>query len=247
MLRLRDPVSLLLNSCMSRRQRICDLHPHGPTILPSLLMCDFGNLAAEIEAVEAAGVRALHLDVMDGHFVPNLSYGLTIVEAVRRITDLPLDVHLMISNPDPFLRRYYEAGADQIIVHVEATEKPGETLQEIRQLGAAAGLALNPTTPLEDISAYHDLCDLILVMSVMPGFGGQKFDSGALEKLATLSQTVSDSVTLGVDGGINVDTIAECSQAGARWFVAGSAIFGKPDYTSSVSGLLELANSNSRV
>ncbi|MEK6249828.1 MAG: ribulose-phosphate 3-epimerase [Planctomycetales bacterium] len=231
---------------MSRHQRISDLHTQGPTILPSLLMCDFGNLAAEIEAVEAAGVRALELDVMDGQCVPKLSEGLTIVEAVRRITDLPLDVHLMISNPDPFLRRYYEAGADQIIVHVEATDRPVETLQQIRQLGAAVGLALNPPTPLEDITAYVDLCDLILVMSVMPGFGGQEFDPAALDKLSQLRKIAGDTVTLGVDGGINIDTIGKCAGAGAQWFVAGSAIFGKQDYASSVSTLLELATPSFR-
>ena len=226
---------------MSRRERIAELRAQGPTVLPSLLLCDFGNLADEVRALEAAGVRALHLDVMDGHFVPNSSYGLTIVEAVRRVTELPLDVHLMISNPADYVERYYEAGADLITIHAEATDDPTDVLRQIRQLDAAAGLAINPPTPLEAIDGCLDLCDLILVMSVMPGFGGQRFDPVALDKLSALRERTDDRVLLEVDGGINTDTIGDCAAAGAQWFVAGSAIFGSDDYAARVTTLSDLA------
>ena len=227
---------------MSRRQRIAELRAGGPLVLPSLLLCDFGNLADEIRALEAAGIRALHLDVMDGHFVPNLSYGLTIVEAVRRVTELPLDVHLMISNPEEYIDRYYEAGADLITIHAEATDDAAEALRQIRRLDAACGLAINPPTPLQAIDDYLDLCDLILVMSVMPGFGGQEFDPVALDKLSQLRSRLGEEVILEVDGGVNTGTIGDCAAAGAQWFVAGSAIFGADDYATRMTTLTDLAN-----
>jgi ribulose-phosphate 3-epimerase len=227
---------------MSRRQRIAELRAGGPLVLPSLLLCDFGNLADEIRALEAAGVRALHLDVMDGHFVPNLSYGLTIVEAVRRVTELPLDVHLMISNPEEYIDRYYEAGADLITIHAEATDDAAEALRQIRRLDAACGLAINPPTSLQAIDDYLVLCDLILVMSVMPGFGGQEFDPVALDKLSQLRGRLGDEVILEVDGGVNTGTIGDCAAAGAQWFVAGSAIFGADDYATRMTTLTDLAN-----
>jgi ribulose-phosphate 3-epimerase len=159
-----------------------------PTIavLPSLLLCDFGHLADEIARLETAGVRGFHLDVMDGHFVPNFTYGLPIVEAARRATELPLDVHLMIDNPGEYLEQFRAAGSDQITIHVEAVADPRPLLDEIRALGASAGLALNPPTPLQNIEPALPHCDTVLVMSVMPGFGGQKFAPIALEKLAAL-------------------------------------------------------------
>jgi ribulose-phosphate 3-epimerase len=224
---------------MSRRQRIADLRRNGRLVLPSLLQCDFGNLADEIRAVEAAGVRALHLDVMDGHFVPNLSYGLTLVEAIRGLTDLALDVHLMISNPESYIDRYFKAGADLITIHIEATDRPEELLSRIRQLGAASGLAINPPTPLDRLEPCLDCCDLILVMSVMPGFGGQKFDPVALEKLDSLRGRVGDRAILEVDGGINPETIGDCAAAGAEWFVAGSTIFEHNDYRARINSLTE--------
>lgn len=226
---------------MLRREKIAELKPAAPVVLPSLLMCDFGNLAAEIHALEDAGVRALHLDVMDGHFVPNLSYGLTIVEAVRRLTDLPLDVHLMISNPEQYVARYYEAGADGITVHVEATTAPRVLLEQIRITGAAAGIALNPPTPVEAIADVLDCCDLILVMSVMPGFGGQSFDDAALEKLRQLKSRIGTDAILEVDGGINTKTIAACAASGADGFVVGSGIFQYDNYADRVAELRELA------
>jgi len=170
------------------------LHDDRPLILPSLLMCDFGSLEAEIRRLEEAGVEALHLDVMDGHFVPNLSYGLPLIETCRRLTTLPLDVHLMVGNvlEHDYLRRYREAGADLLTVHIEALHDPRPALTEIRRLGALAGLALNPPTPLAAIEPYLGLCDLVLVMSVMPGFGGQKFDRVALDKLRTLRERLGN-------------------------------------------------------
>jgi ribulose-phosphate 3-epimerase len=226
---------------MLRREKIAELKPAAPVVLPSLLLCDFGNLAAEIRALEDAGVRALHLDVMDGHFVPNLTYGLTIVEAVRRLTELPLDVHLMISNPEEFVERYFEAGADAMTVHVEATQAPRELLEQIRDTGAAAGIALNPPTPVEAIDACLDCCDLILVMSVMPGFGAQQFDDVALEKLRRLKPRIRADAILEVDGGINTKTIAACAAAGAEGFVVGSGIFKYDNYADRVAQLRELA------
>jgi ribulose-phosphate 3-epimerase len=226
---------------MPRRERIANLKSGAPLILPSLLLCDFGNLADEVRALEEAGVPALHLDVMDGHFVPNLTYGLTIVEALRRLTQLPLDVHLMISNPESFVGQYHDAGADAITVHVEATNSPRELLQQIRDKGAAAGIAINPPTSIEAIDCCLDVCDLVLVMSVMPGFGGQQFDPVALEKLQDLRSRVRREVILQVDGGVNCDTIAACAAAGADGFVAGSAIFNHKDYSGQVDTLVQLA------
>jgi ribulose-phosphate 3-epimerase len=226
---------------MSARERIAELRASAPVVLPSMLMCDFGRLADEVSALEAAGVKALHLDVMDGHFVPNLSYGLPLVETFRRLTRLPLDVHLMVDNPVPFLRSFSEAGADGLTIHIEAVPEPADALAQIRDLGVAAGLALNPPTPLEKIEPYLDACDLVLVMSVMPGFGGQSFQPVALEKLQALRQRPNAKALLQVDGGVNADTAGECARAGADLLVVGSAIFRTDDYTQSVAQLTQLA------
>ena len=226
---------------MSRRDRLVELRKDTPVVLPSLLLCDFGNLQQEIERLEDAGVKALHLDVMDGNFVPNLTYGMPIVSACRQLTDMPLDVHLMVRNPDAYLQQFYEAGADFITVHLEACDEPRTTLQTIRNLGAASGLALNPDTPIEDITEYVDLCDLILVMSVQAGFGGQAFNNGAPDRLAKARAIAGPDVILEVDGGINQETIAQCSVAGAEWFVVGSGIFRQSNYASAVRELLDLA------
>ncbi|NIL96874.1 MAG: ribulose-phosphate 3-epimerase [Planctomycetales bacterium] len=225
---------------MHRHECLENLRQAGRLVLPSLLLCDFGHLADEISRVEQAGVEALHLDVMDGHFVPNLSYGLTLVEAIRKMTKLPLDVHLMITNPASYLDRYYEAGADMITFHVEATDQPRDLLSRIRELGAGAGLALNPDTPLKTIDPCLELCDLVLVMSVMPGFGGQRFETVALEKLTNLRQRLGPATILSVDGGVNEHNIKQCAAAGADWFVAGSAIFKHQDYAQRVSMLKEM-------
>jgi ribulose-phosphate 3-epimerase len=188
----------------------------------------------------------LHLDVMDGHFVPNISYGLPIVEAVRRASSLPIEAHLMISDPGRYAQRFVAAGADAITFHVEAEGDPRALLEDLRSLGVVAGLAFNPETPVSAISDYLDVCDLVLVMSVSPGFGGQSFERVALEKLRHLRGMNLKHVLLEVDGGVNDKTIAECAAAGARLLVVGSAIFGQPDYTQAISTLTGLANPPSR-
>jgi ribulose-phosphate 3-epimerase len=226
---------------MSVSQLLVDLHAGVPLIGPSLLACDFGKLEQEVRRVEEAGVRILHLDVMDGHFVPNISFGLPIVEAVRRVTDLPLDVHLMISEPGRYLRQFRQAGADLITIHIEVVPEPQPMLSEIRRLGAAAGITLNPPTPVSDVERWLDCCDLVLVMSVMPGFGGQQFDPVALKKLQRLRTLVGPTKLLSVDGGINTDTIGACAAAGANLFVTGSSLFSQHDYGQYITELLDLA------
>ena len=213
----------------------------GPVILPSLLLCDFGRLADEIALLEEAGVEALHLDVMDGHFVPNLTYGMPIVEAVRRHSSLPLDVHLMIAEPQRYVEDFCRAGADGVTVHVEACDRPGDVLKQIRSQGAAAGIALNPATPLEALDGCLDLCDLVLVMSVDAGFGGQAFNPVALEKLARLRRQAPDGPLWEVDGGVNESTIGPCAAAGARLLVVGSAIFRHDAYGPALSELRQRA------
>lgn len=222
---------------MSRRQRILNLRHSAPAIMPSMLMCDYGNLADEVAQLEAAGVPGLHLDIMDGHFVPNLSYGLPLVETFRRLTDLPLDVHLMIEQPQDWIERYFDAGADLITVHAEAVVDPAAVLVAISELGAAAGLAINPDTQVATIVPFLSRCDLVLVMSVHAGFGGQKFIPAAIDKLREVRALCGDDVLLQVDGGINRDTIHACAEAGAELFVAGSAVFSSEDYGQSVAAL----------
>lgn len=229
---------------MSARTAIDSLPTATPIVLPSLLLCDFANLEREVHALEAAGVQALHLDVMDGSFVPNLSYGMPIVAALRKITKLPLDVHLMIERPQRYLRQFAEAGADLLTFHIEAASDPRPLIDEIHSLGLKAGLALNPATPLGTLDAYLGEVDLVLVMSVPAGFGGQKFHDVALEKLQTLRSRIRPEVILEVDGGVNASTIAKCAQAGARWFVVGSAIFGQPNYSTAVQHLTQLASAS---
>jgi len=222
---------------MSSSRDLDDLRAAAPVVLPSVLQCDFGNLEREIRRLEAAGARGLHLDVMDGNFVPNLSFGFPVIAAMRRLTDLPLDVHLMIANPGQYVGQYVEAGADIVTVHAEVLEDPGPVLREIRALGARAGLAINPPTPVDTITAALPLCDLILVMSVMPGFGGQSFDQVALEKLRGLRAQIPKGTILEVDGGVNEQTIAACAAAGAQFLVVGSAITGQADYSASLTRL----------
>jgi ribulose-phosphate 3-epimerase len=232
----------MVDSIMSRTGQLDELRSAMPVVLPSLLLCDFGHLEREIRRLEEAEVRAIHLDVMDGHFVPNLSFGLTIVETARRLTDLTLDVHLMISNPGEYLSRYVSAGADLLTIHTEVVDDARPLLEEIRTLGAGAGLALNPPTPVKAIEAALGCCDFVLVMSVMPGFGGQEFDDVALEKLRVIRGKADDRLLLEVDGGVNDETIAACAEAGADLLVVGSAITGGDDYRASVMRLTQLAH-----
>jgi ribulose-phosphate 3-epimerase len=222
------------------------LRSSAPIVLPSLLACDFGHLEHEIRRVEAAGAKALHLDVMDGHFVPNLSFGIPIVEATRRATDLPLDVHLMIDNPEEYVEPFRTAGADGLTIHIEAVPEPQALLERIRSLGAWAGLAVNPPTPLSAIERSLPYCDLVLVMSVMPGFGGQEFDATVLPKFRQLSARDDVDVLLEVDGGISSDTIGACAEAGVDLFVAGTAVFESQDYAAAMRKLQSLASQGTK-
>jgi len=230
---------------MSEIRWVADLAAKCPLMNPSLLAADFGNLEREIRRVEQAGARILHLDIMDGHFVPNLSIGVPVVAAVRRITELPLDVHLMISEPKKYVKPFRKAGADIITVHIEVLDDPRPLLDEIRQLGAAAGISLNPPTPIEKIAPHLRNADLVLTMSVMPGFGGQLFDPVALEKIAYIREYAAPSTLISVDGGVNESTIADCARAGANLFVTGTAVFGAADYTEQLQQLTNLAKTES--
>jgi ribulose-phosphate 3-epimerase len=209
----------------------------SPVILPSMLLCDFGNLELEIERLEEAGFEALHMDVMDGNFVPNMTYGMPIIEAVCRLTKMPIDVHLMIRNPAQYAQAFIDAGADMITFHIEAAPEPIELLRSIRSQGVAAGLAINPSTSMEAILPYVDECDLVLVMSVEAGFGGQKFNPVALDRLKQLKQQFGTKLLLEVDGGVNAATAASCQQAGADLLVVGSAIFRENDYCQAMTNL----------
>ncbi|OGC87781.1 MAG: ribulose-phosphate 3-epimerase [candidate division Zixibacteria bacterium RBG_16_48_11] len=202
-------------------------------VAASILAGDFRNLEKEIKAVEKAGADWIHLDVMDGHFVNNLTFGPVIVEAVNEITNLPLDVHLMISNPDKYIERYAQAGADYLTVHVETCPEVKKTFQVIKNSGCKAGLALKPATPLETVLPYLEQIDLLLVMSVNPGFAGQAFMPEVLPKLKKAREYIDKKnlkVELEVDGGINPHTAAEVRKNGATALVAASAIFGQKDY-----------------
>lgn len=201
----------------------------GPHLNPSLLAADFAHLARDIRRLEEAGAQILHLDIMDGHFVPNLSFGIPVVEAIRRSTELPLDVHLMLQEPGKYLKAFRDAGADLISVHIEVAPDPRPLFDEIRKLGAAAGLVSNPPTPVEAVLPYVAECDLILTMSVMPGFGGQKFDVSVLEKIRRLRRVAPPDMLLSVDGGVGEETIRSCAEAGANLFVTGTALLGHPD------------------
>jgi ribulose-phosphate 3-epimerase len=231
---------------MSDRDHLQSLRRAAPGILPSLLLCDFGNLQAEVARLEEAGVPALHLDVMDGVFVPNLTYGMPIVEALRRLTDLPLDVHLMISDPARYLPAFRDAGADLVTFHVEAVRDPRQVLEGARELGLGAGLALNPLTPLEELDACWDLCDVVLVMSVTAGFGGQSFQTVALDKLREARHRGGENLLLEIDGGVNRETIQACAEAGADLFVVGSGIFREANYGHAVRELRMRAESGTR-
>ena len=201
-----------------------------PLIAPSMLKCDFANLHREVELLESAGARLLHLDVMDGHFVPNLSYGAVIIQSLRKATRLPFEAHLMISDPERYLGDFLDAGCDLITIHIEAVPEPADLLRQIRKHGAGAGLALNPGTPVEAVTPFLEDCDQVLVMSVEPGFGGQKFMPVGLDKLRQLAPLVGKNRLLSIDGGIGPETIVRAAQAGATEFVTGSAIFDAADY-----------------
>jgi len=206
-------------------------------IAPSILSADFSKLGDEIKAVEAAGANWIHADVMDGHFVPNITIGPLIVEAVKRVTDLPIDVHLMIENPDNHISAFAEAGASYISVQVETCIHLNRTVQLIKDCGAQAGVVLNPSTPLANLEWVLEDVDYVLIMSVNPGFGGQAFIPSSLDKIKALRQQIQDrglSVLIQVDGGVNEKTISQIASAGTDVFVAGSAIFGSKDYQKTI-------------
>ncbi len=209
-------------------------------IAPSLLSADFTRLGAEVMALESAGADLLHVDVMDGRFVPNITVGPPVVKALRGVTKLPLDVHLMIVEPEKYIEDFAAAGADIITVHVEATCHLDRALGRIRELGKQAGVSLNPHTSLSDIEWVLEKADMVLIMTVNPGFGGQDFIPGMLDKIKALHRLITSrgaDVDIEVDGGIKVDNIADVVKAGARVIVSGSGIFGTSDYRETIHSM----------
>jgi len=209
-------------------------------IAPSILSADFSRLGEDVKRVEEAGADLIHIDVMDGHFVPNLTFGPPVVSAIRKVTKLPFDVHLMINNPQEMLSSFVEAGADLITVHAETAPHLHRLLQNIKEQGKRAGVSLNPSTPLSAVEEVLDIADMVLIMSVNPGFGGQKFIPGAVSKIARLRQMIIErklDVDIEVDGGINPETARQVVAAGANILVAGSAVYGAADMKAAISAI----------
>jgi len=209
-------------------------------IAPSILSADFTRLGEEIRAIEDAGADYIHIDVMDGHFVPNLTIGIPVVEAIRKITSKPLDVHLMIQNPDQYIGDYINAGADILTVHAEVTPHLHRTIQVIKSHSVKAAVSLNPSTPLNSIEYVIKDIDMVLIMTVNPGFGGQFFIDSCFEKIKKLRSMIDENGAIAdiqVDGGIKTDNIATVAKAGANIFVAGSAIFGSDNYKATITAM----------
>jgi ribulose-phosphate 3-epimerase len=213
-------------------------------IAPSILASNFAKLGDDVRAVEQGGADVIHVDVMDGHFVPNLSIGVPVVVSLHKATRLPLDVHLMIERPEEYVERFAKAGASRILVHQEATVHLDRALSLIRESGAQAGVVINPATPVAMLTDVLDKVDTVLAMSVNPGFGGQKFIPGAIEKIRQLNQwraRYNGAFRIEVDGGVDAENIAELARAGANTFVAGTSIFHTPDPAAAVRDLRKLA------
>lgn len=218
------------------RAAVCRAH----LIAPSVLSADFGRLNEEVRAAEAAGADWLHLDVMDGHFVPNLTMGADVVKAIRRATSLPLDVHMMVSDPGRYAPRFIDVGADWVSIHYEACPEPRAVIADIRTRGARPSLAVSPDTPVEVVAPSAPDLDMVLVMSVYPGFGGQKFIPGSLAKLEDarrLRARLGLEFLIEIDGGITVENAGAAARAGADVLVAGTAVFGAPDYATAITAM----------
>ena len=206
-------------------------------VAPSVLSADFARLADEIGQIASAGVKMVHLDVMDGHFVPNITIGPPVIAKLRKVSDLVFDAHLMISEPAEYAERFVEAGADHVTFHIEATDDPIAIIDKLHKLGRTAGICLNPDTPVEAIAQVAPLCDMVLVMTVHPGFGGQKFMPEAAKKIAQVRQMVGPDIRIEVDGGIDAKTTPIVVSYGADTLVAGNAIFGKSDRTAAINAI----------
>ena len=206
-------------------------------IAPSILSADFSNLAPEIAEVTAEGIRIIHLDVMDGHFVPNITFGPPAVKWIRKCTDAVLDTHLMITDPEKYAPEFIKAGSDHITFHIETVENPVDFIKKLHDQGVTAGVTLNPGTDVKTIEQVASLCDMVLVMTVHPGFGGQSFIDEAAQKCIRVREIVGPDVRIEVDGGIDSDTIATARDYGADTFVAGNAIFGKENRSQAVAQL----------
>jgi len=208
-------------------------------IVPSILSADFAKLADEIAEIESAGVNVVHLDIMDGHFVPNITIGPPVVAKLRKHSNLVFDSHLMISEPEKYVERFVEAGANHITFHIEATDKPEKLIDILHKLGCTAGICLNPETPVEAIEAVAPLCDMVLVMTVEPGFGAQEFMLEAAKKIVRVREIVGPEIRVEVDGGIDTETAPIVVSYGADTLVAGNAIFAKTDRIAAINAIRE--------